>query len=546
MPHIKPIPIGQGKHLKKSLVYITNPLKAPYTTAINCPDDIDASISLFRMFKDFRPDAIKDKEKIAHHYEQSFEPGTVSAKEAHDIGVELAKIIAPGYMCHVATHTDRHHIHNHIIIFTVHPETGYKYRHVWDQYKFIQEQSDAICIERGISVIENPKKRNLSTGEYRAVERGGSWKDKLAWDIDDAVKSATDNSTGKEGFIDYLRSKGYEVNWQNKNISIKLPGNKAIRVDRLAKTYGSRYTKENIERRLKGEELIPDDVDGKAVAELPLHMKYGDTERFNEYDRYLNWCMKKGKEAVMEVRKRSPPDLEIYRPRNKEQKQLSKEGKDSSKACNMRYETKEVMKASKEVREKGGESRKIRSWKDKLAWDIDDAIKIAVANSSGREGFISYLRAKGYIVKYQNKNISIQIPGRKAIRVDNLAKTHGNQYTKENIERRLEGQYQYSYDKLPRLSYESDKKEHEYSETVISKRCSRSWINLFGGIKSSSWNKYSKTKDEREIEKEMEEIGRVIGRAIRRRRLKAKPIKGTWTMSKTIDKKKRREKERQV
>lgn len=539
MPHVKPIPISQGKHLKKSLLYITNPLKAPYTTAINCPEDIDASISLFRMFKDFHLDGRKDDEKIAHHYEQSFKPGTVSAKEAHDIGVELAKIIAPGYMCHVATHTDRHHIHNHIIIFAVHPETGYKYRHVWDQYKFVQEQSDAICMERGISVIENPKKRNLSTGEYRALERGGSWKDKLAWDIDDAIKISIDNLTGKEGFMDYLKSKGYEVNWQNKNISIRLPGNKAIRVDRLAKTYGSRYTKENIERRLRGEEIIPDDASGNAVAEMPLHMKYGDTERFNEYDRYLNWCMKKGKEAVMEARKRSPPDLEIYSTRNKGQKQLSNESKDSSTACKGEYEAKESMKESVKEREKGGERRKIRSFRDKLAWDIDDAIKSAVSNSSGREGFISYLRAQGYIVKYQNKNISMQIPGRKAIRVDSLAKTHGKQYTKENIERRLEGQYQNSYDESSRLPYEINKDKHEDGEIVANRTCSPRWIRLFGNIKSANWNKYGKTRDEREIEKEMEELGRVIGRALRGKRLKAKSIRGTWTVAQAIGRNKR-------
>lgn len=545
MPHVKPISIGPGTHFKNSLKYITNPFKAPYTTAINCPDDIDASISLFRMFGDFDPDARKDGEKIAHHYEQSFEPGTVSAREAHDIGVELTKIIAPGYMCHVATHTDRHHIHNHIIIFAVHPETGYKYRHVWDQYKFVQEQSDAICIEHGIRVIENPKKRSLSTGEYRAMERGGSWKDKLAWDIDDAIKSAAANSSGREGFVRQLETKGYIVKYQNKNISIQLPGNKAIRVDRLAKTYGSQYTKENIERRLQGEELIPaDDMNSAAAAEPPLHMKYGDTERFNEYDRYLNWCMKKDKEIIMDVRKRSPPDLEIYRPRNKDQKQVFKESKDTGGAYDKKYTAKEVRIESKEERKKGGEERKIRSFKDKLAWDIDDAIKGAVTNSSGREGFISYLRAQGYIVKYQNKNISIQIPGRKAIRVDNLAKTHGNQYTKENIERRLEGQYQDTFDKLSKLPYGSNKEEHEEGAIGTNRAYSRRWINLFGGIKSAHRNKYGKTKDEREIEKEMEDIGRAIGRALRGKRLKAKPIKGTWTMNETINKAKKREKER--
>lgn len=554
MPQIAPIPVRSGRHFKYSLIYIANPNKAPYTTAINCPDDIDASINLFKTVWDFDTDFKKYKGKkanIAQHYEQSFKPGTVSAKEAHEIGVELTKIIAPGYMCHVATHTDRHHIHNHIIIFAVHPETGYKYRHTWDQYKFAQEQSDAICIERGIPIIENPKKRNLSTGEYRAIERGGSWKDKLAWDIDDAIRGAVADSSGKEGFIKHLKAQGYTVKYQNKNISIELPGNKAIRVDRLAKTYSSQYTKANIERRLQGEELIPvDDMNSAAAAEIPLHMKYGDTSRFNEYDRYVDWSMKKNKEIFMEARKRSPPDLEIYRPRHKDQQHVFKESYDKELTA------KEVRQENKEGREKGGEERKIRSFRDKLAWDIDEAIKSAAANGSGKEGFISYLRTQGYIVKYQNKNISIQIPGRKAIRVDNLAKTHGNQYTKENIERRLEGQYQDTFDKLSKLPYGAntdlfeqygniaDKEEHKEVAAGTKMAYSRRWINLFGGIKSTHRNKYGKTKDEREIEREMEDIGRAIGRALRGKKLKAKPIKGTWTMNETINKEKKREKER--
>lgn len=540
MPYVKPGKIQTGTHLKRCLEYIANPNKADYTTAINCLDDIDASINLFKTVWDFGIDTKKYKGKkanIAHHFKQSFEPGKISVKEAHDIGVELTKIIAPGYMCHVATHTDRHHIHNHIIIFAVHPETGYKYRHVWDQYKFVQEQSDAICIERGIRVIENPKKRSLSTGEYRAMERGGSWKDKLAWDIDDAIQGAAANSSGRVGFVRQLETKGYIVNYQNKNISIQLPGNKAIRVDRLAKTYGSQYTKENIERRLQGEELIPaDDMNSAAAAELPLHMKYGDTERFNEYDRYLNWCMKKDKEIIIDVRKRNPPDLEIYRPRNKDQKQVFKESKDTGGVYDMGYDAEEIREKSKEEKEKGAEERKIRNFRDKLAWDIDDAIDSAVANNSGKEGFIDYLKDRGYIVKYQNKNISIQIPGRKAIRVDTLAKTYGIQYTKESIESRLIGANEDIYD-IP-IDTKDRKDKAEYIRAGSYRK-----VRFFGFTNRLS-SKNGKTKDEREIERELEELGRFLSKLIRRG-CRVNTMKGWWKI-KEKEKERKREQIEQV
>lgn len=525
MPCVIPGKIQTGTHLKRCLEYIANPNKADYTTAINCLNDVDASINLFKTVWDFDTDTKKYKGKkanIAHHFKQSFEPGKVSAKEAHDIGVELTKIIAPGYMCHVATHTDRHHIHNHIIIFAVHPETGYKYRHVWDQYKFVQEQSDAICIEHGISVIESPKKRSLSTGEYRAIERGGSWKDKLAWDIDDAIQGAAANSSGKMEFVRQLETKGYIVNYQNKNISIQLPGNKAIRVDRLAKTYGSQYTKENIERRLQGEKLIlAEDINSGAAAEIPLHMKYGDTERFNEYDRYMEWCMKKDKEIVVEAIKREPPQLYFYQRKEKEQEKKRESSKEYPKVY-----SEGIVHNLK--REKKG--KKERSWRDVLALDIDDAIDSAVANNSGKEGFIDYLKDRGYIVKYQNKNISIQILGRKAVRVDTLAKTHGLQYTKESIESRLNG----SNKDIPIDAKDNrDMPEHIRGGLYGKVRLFR-----FANHISNLPNKNGKTKDEREIEREMEELGRFLSKLIRKG-CRVNTMKGRWKIKEKKKERKR-------
>lgn len=527
MPYIKHIPIHTGTYLKNSLEYIRNPNKAYYITSINCPDDINASVSLFKLFGDFELQEIKkNRARIAHHYVQSFEIGKVSSKDAHEIGVGLTKIIAPGYMCHVATHVDKQHIHNHIFIFSIHPETGYKYRHNDDQYKFVQEQSDALCMERGIGIIENPKKRDLTSKEYRAIGRGASWKDKLAWDIDDAIKNAVANNSGKEGFIGYLKSKGYTIKYQDKNISVQLLGNKAVRVDTLAKTYGIQYTKENIERRLQDEELIAvENTDNIVNDEPPLHMKRGDTARFNEYDRYLDWCMKNSYEIQMEAKKRIPPQLDIYQIRDKG-KHISKRSKVSSK-----YHSKEHPEPIGQSMKRGSKGGKIKTWKDKLAFDIDEAIKNAVVNGFGKEGFIDYLKSKGYIVKYQNKNISIQIPGRKAIRVDTLAKTHGIQYTKEGIETRLNGANEDIYD-IPIDTKDSA----EYIKAGPYRKVR--FFRLTNHLSNLS-NKTGKTKDEREIERELEELGRFLSKLIRRG-CRVNTMKGRWKIK---EKKKERKKE---
>ena len=71
----------------------------------------------------------KDKNILAHHYIQSFSPNEkISPALAHKIGVELAQKVATGFQVVIATHVDREHIHNHIIINSVNMETGLKWK----------------------------------------------------------------------------------------------------------------------------------------------------------------------------------------------------------------------------------------------------------------------------------------------------------------------------------------------------------------------------------------------------------------------------------
>lgn len=53
---------------------------------------------------------------IAYQIRQSFKPGEITAEEANRVGYELALAFTKGrHAFIVATHTDRVHIHNHII-----------------------------------------------------------------------------------------------------------------------------------------------------------------------------------------------------------------------------------------------------------------------------------------------------------------------------------------------------------------------------------------------------------------------------------------------
>ncbi|HBH5745814.1 TPA: relaxase/mobilization nuclease domain-containing protein, partial [Enterococcus faecium] len=93
--------------------------RATVKTGINC--DIDYAKS---EMKQIRMLYGKDDRVQAHLLIQSFRPGEITAEKANQLGAEYAKKIAPDHQIAIYTHTDKDHIHNHIVINSVNLETG--------------------------------------------------------------------------------------------------------------------------------------------------------------------------------------------------------------------------------------------------------------------------------------------------------------------------------------------------------------------------------------------------------------------------------------
>ena len=92
---------------------------------------------------------------IAYQIRQSFRPGEITAEEANKVGYELAMRFTKGkYAFIVATHTDREHIHNHIIYNSTALDGTRKFRNFLLSGLAVQRVSDLICLEHQLSVIE--------------------------------------------------------------------------------------------------------------------------------------------------------------------------------------------------------------------------------------------------------------------------------------------------------------------------------------------------------------------------------------------------------
>ena len=110
---------------------------------------------------------------VAYHGYQSFAPGEVNPQTAHEIGLKLAqKLWGNGYQVIVATHLDQEsHIHNHFVVNTVSFKDGKRYHRTEKDYYDMQKESDRLCREYGLSVIENPQRgKSKHYGEWKAEQ----------------------------------------------------------------------------------------------------------------------------------------------------------------------------------------------------------------------------------------------------------------------------------------------------------------------------------------------------------------------------------------
>ena len=101
---------------------------------------------------------------LDRHLIPAFEPGEVSAEEAHEIGMQLAKEILGGkYEFVLTTHIDKGHIHNHLI-FNVVSFTDHEHYHSNKRsYHEIHRTSD-----QATSSAENTACPSSSPAETRA------------------------------------------------------------------------------------------------------------------------------------------------------------------------------------------------------------------------------------------------------------------------------------------------------------------------------------------------------------------------------------------
>lgn len=234
----------QFNGLAQSISYTTQDMKTEkqlYVTGINT--------TLSTAYEDMvltKKTYGKEDSILAFHGYQSFKPGEVDAETAHQIGIELAKILwGDRFEVLVSTHIDKEHYHNHFVINSVSFRDGKRYYDNKATYKKMQNVSDALCEKYQLSVIEHQSNHSRHYAEWKAEKENRPTKRSL---IIEDVEYAISISSTKNQFIKTLMSMGYFIR-QGKYVSLKPQGSeRAFRLHKLTKD--GRYDMSVIEQRL--------------------------------------------------------------------------------------------------------------------------------------------------------------------------------------------------------------------------------------------------------------------------------------------------------
>lgn len=175
---------------------------------------------------------------IAYQIRQSFKPGEITPEEANRLGHELAMRFTKGkFSFIVATHTDRAHIHNHIVFNSTAMGGSRKFKNFWFSGLALQRVSDLVCLENGLSVITPAP---YSEREKRTIyPKRENLRVAVCSDIDTALSRKSEDF---EAFLRSMEQLGYEVK-RGKNFAVK--GRFQKRFIRLS-SLGDGYTEADI------------------------------------------------------------------------------------------------------------------------------------------------------------------------------------------------------------------------------------------------------------------------------------------------------------
>ena len=182
----------------------------------------------------------------ALHVTQSWSPEEskkLTAEQINKMGQELAGRYFEGHQYLVVTHTKDEHHHNHIIVNSVHTDTGRRMTDKMSHIFKLRDISDHICRENGLSVIDGDAKQRRENAPDRAQKIDRYHGNSYVYAMKDRARFARHYATNFDEYAGYLGAVGVSLRLKEKTITYFYEDKiKGKRGDKL----GREFTKEGL------------------------------------------------------------------------------------------------------------------------------------------------------------------------------------------------------------------------------------------------------------------------------------------------------------
>ncbi|MGJ0729521.1 relaxase/mobilization nuclease domain-containing protein [Enterococcus faecalis] len=243
--------------LSRALNYIVNPEKTKGGELvsgqnINVPNNAYDEMLLTRELAILSGKSEIKNERFGYHFVQSFSPeDNLTPEQVHEIGLKTMKAyLGESAEFVIATHTDKEHLHNHIILNATNPKTLKKFHQSKNQLEELKEISDVISKEYGCKIID----RNLKNShkKYQVYLAKNSYRK----EIKNKIKFLLSHASNWNDFKNKANALGLIVDDKGKYTTYQLSGTSQERKVRDRSLKNQAFMKESISERLKENEVV--------------------------------------------------------------------------------------------------------------------------------------------------------------------------------------------------------------------------------------------------------------------------------------------------
>lgn len=205
--------LAKNNRLDVLIRYVTNQDKTEeqvLTAYLNCDPG-----HAYQQMMDTKRAVGKTDGRQAYHIIQSFAPGEITPDLAMKLAQQFVDEQLAEYETVIGVHTDRQHIHAHILFNSVQWGAKVKYHsNAKSYYSQIRATADRLCREHGLSVIiQGDGQKSMSYIEWLRQSKGQpTYRSMLEADLKSSIEDA--NSIGD--FFHLMERKGYEIKHGNR------------------------------------------------------------------------------------------------------------------------------------------------------------------------------------------------------------------------------------------------------------------------------------------------------------------------------------------